>query len=68
MTAEEKRREALRLEQEAEPVPGDAVVLRDLAHVLERGGEPYGWVPNRLRTIADRLEALPNPNDDSDWP
>jgi hypothetical protein len=42
----------------AEAEPTDAVVLRDLAHALERGGEPYGWVPNRLRTIADRLDAL----------
>jgi len=42
----------------SEPPPSDPVVLRDLAHVLERGGEPYGWIANRLRTIADRLQAL----------
>lgn len=53
---------------EAEPVPTDAVLLRDLAHLLERGGEPYGRIPNRLRAIADRLEARPSPSRWPDWP
>lgn len=48
----------LAFQAEAEPVPSDAEVLRSLAHILKRGGEPYGWIPNWLRTIADRLEAL----------
>jgi colicin import membrane protein len=51
--------------------PSDSTVLRDLAHVLERGGEPYGWIPNRLRTIAARLEVLeprPSPAPESGWP
>ena len=49
--------EPLAFQAEAEPAPSDAIVLRDLAQVLERGGEPYGWIPNRLRTIADALRA-----------
>lgn len=50
--------EPIAFQSEAEPAASDAVVLRDLAQVLERGGQPYGWIPNRMRTIADRLEAL----------
>jgi hypothetical protein len=48
--------EPIAFQAEAEAEPSDAEVLRSLAHVLEREGEPYAWVPNQLRTIAGRLE------------
>jgi hypothetical protein len=56
---------------EAEPEPSDALVLRGLAHALERGGQPYAWIPNRLRAIAARLEAMDAAEfveEASEWP